>query len=148
MEVKSFAISFETKKNFQFFDLTKKLEKLVKKSKIKNGILNIQTLHTTTALLLNEKENLLLKDFKEVLERISPKAKKYNHDDFSRRKQNICFGECANGHAHCKAIFLSPNITLNIVNGDIQFGRWQSVLFLELDGPRKERKISISILGE
>ena len=148
MKVESFVISFETKKNFQFFDLTKRLEGLVKKSKIKNGILNIQTLHTTTALLLNEKENLLLQDFKEALERLFPRDKKYNHDDFSRRKQNICLGECANGHAHCKAIFLLPNLTLNIVDSKIQFGKWQSVLFLELDGPRKERKISILILGE
>jgi secondary thiamine-phosphate synthase enzyme len=148
MEVKSFTISFETKKNFQFFDLTKKLERLVKKSKIKNGILNIQTLHTTTALLLNEKENLLLKDFKETLERLFPRDKKYNHDDFSKRKQNICFEEFANGHAHCKAIFLLPSLTLNIVDSKIQLGKWQSVLFLELDGPRKERKISILILGQ
>jgi secondary thiamine-phosphate synthase enzyme len=148
MEVKIFTISFETKKNFQFFDLTKKLEGLVKKSKIKNGILNIQTLHTTTALLLNEKENLLLKDFKETLERLFPSDKKYNHDDLSKRKQNICFEECANGHAHCKAIFLLPTLTLNIVNSKIQLGKWQSVLFLELDGPRKERKISILICGK
>jgi secondary thiamine-phosphate synthase enzyme len=148
MKVKSFTISFETKKNFQFFDLTKKLEGLVKKSKIKNGILNIQTLHTTTALLLNEKENLLLKDFKEILERLFPSDKKYNHDDLSKRKQNICFEECANGHAHCKAIFLLPTLTLNILNSKIQLGKWQSVLFLELDGPRKERKISILICGK
>ncbi|MBC7073776.1 YjbQ family protein [Candidatus Parcubacteria bacterium] len=142
-----FEISLKTKKNFQFFDLTEKIQKLLKKSKVKNGILLIQTLHTTTALILNEKEPLLLKDFKETLEKLFPRDKKYNHDDFSKRKVNLCTGECANGHAHCKAIFLLPSLTLNVIEGKLLLGKWQRILFLELDGPR-ERKIQIQILGE
>lgn len=141
-----FSIVLKSKKNFQFFDLTEKIKKLVKKSKIKDGILTIQTLHTTTALLLNEKEPLLLKDFQETLERLFPKNKKYNHDDFSKRKVNLCQGECANGHAHCKALFLQPSLVLNIKRGQVVLGKWQSILFLELDGPRK-RTLELQIIG-
>lgn len=147
MKSRFFSILLKTKKNFQFFDLTEEIKKIVKKSKLKNGILLIQTLHTTTALILNEKEPLLLKDFQETLERLFPRDKKYNHDDFSKRKVNLCLGECANGHAHCKAIFLQPSLALNIQNGEVTLGKWQKILFLELDGPR-ERKIQLQILGE
>lgn len=147
MKSRFFSILLKTKKSFQFFDLTEKVKKIVKKSKIKNGILLIQTLHTTTALILNEKEPLLLKDFQEALEKLFPRNKKYNHDDFSKRKVNLCLGECANGHAHCKAIFLQPSLVLNVKDAEPILGKWQRILFLELDGPR-ERNIQLQILGE
>lgn len=147
MKSRFFSILLKTKKSFQFFDLTEKVKKIVKKSKIKNGILLIQTLHTTTALILNEKEPLLLKDFQQTLEKLFPRNKKYNHDDFSKRKVNLCLGECANGHAHCKAIFLQPSLVLNVKDAEPILGKWQRILFLELDGPR-ERNIQLQILGE
>lgn len=147
MESRFFSILLKTKKSFQFFDLTEKIKKIVKKSKIKNGILLIQTLHTTTALILNEKEPLLLKDFQEILEKLFPRNKKYNHDDFSKRKVNLCLRKCANGHAHCKAIFLQPSLVLNVKDAKPILGKWQRILFLELGGPR-ERNIQLQILGE
>lgn len=143
-----FSILLKTKKSVQFFDLTEKIKRLVKKSKVQNGILLIQTLHTTTALILNENEPLLLQDFRETIERLFPKNKNYNHDDFSRRKINVCFNECANGHAHCKAIFLQPTLTINIKKGEVVLGKWQRIFFLELDGPRPERTVQIQVLGE
>lgn len=148
MKFRFFSLLLKTKRGFQFFDLTGKIKRLVKKSKIKNGLLLMQTLHTTTALILNEKEPLLLKDFQETLERLSPQNRKYNHDDLSRRKTNISFEKCPNGHAHCKAIFLQPTLIINIKEGEILLGKWQRILFLELDGPREERRIEIQILGE
>lgn len=141
-------ISLKTKKKFQVFDLTQKIERIVQKSKVQNGILLLQTLHTTTALVLNENEPLLLRDFEENLERLFPRDKKYHHDDFTKRKVNLCAGECANGEAHCKAILLQPFLAINVQKGKVLLGRWQRILFLELDGPRKERKISIQVLGE
>lgn len=148
MKSKFFSILLKTKKNFQFFDLTERIKRLVKKSKVQNGILLIQTLHTTTALILNENEPLLLQDFQETLERLFPKNKNYNHDDFSRRKVNVCLNECVNGHAHCKAIFLQPSLTINIKKGEVLLGKWQRIFFLELDGPRKERALQVQVLGE
>lgn len=148
MKSEFFSILLKTKKKLQFFDLTEKIKRLVRKSKVQNGILLIQTLHTTTALILNENEPLLLQDFRETIERLFPKNKNYNHDDFSRRKVNVCLNECANGHAHCKAIFLQPSLTINIKKGEVLLGKWQRIFFLELDGPRKERALQIQVLGE
>lgn len=147
MKVKNKIIFCSTKGEFDFRDITKEVESFVKKSKIKNGLVNIQILHTSAALLLNENEPLLLEDIKKNLEKIAPKNFKYNHDNLSKRTVNICPNECINGHAHCKAIHLDASITLNLIKGKIQLGSWQSILLVELDR-KKERRVQIQIIGE
>ncbi len=146
MKITNTIFEFQTKGEFDFIDLTDKIKDFVKKSKIKNGFVNIQTLHTTAPVLVNENEPLLLKDIKRHLEKLSPKTLKYQHDDFNKRTVNMCPGECVNGHSHCKAILLPVNVILNLIKGEIQLGQWQSVFLLELDRPRK-RKVQIQIMG-
>jgi len=140
-------IEYQTKGLFDFIDITDEVKTFLKESEIKNGLINIQTLHTTVGLILNENEPLLIEDIKAHLERIAPTTLKYNHDDFGRRTVNICDDECINGHSHCKAIHLPVNLTLNLINGEIQLGQWQRILFVELDKARK-RKVQIQIMGE
>ncbi|OIO40101.1 hypothetical protein AUJ10_03895 [Candidatus Pacearchaeota archaeon CG1_02_31_27] len=139
-------IQFKTKEELDFIDLTDEIIAFVKKSQIKNGLVNIQCLHTSAAIFVNENEPLLFEDIKNHLERIAPKTLKYNHDDFTIRTVNVCPGECVNGHSHCKAIHLATNVTLNLINGKLQHGQYQRVLFAELDGSR-ERKVQIQIIG-
>ncbi len=146
MKITNTIFEFQTKGEFDFIDLTDKIKDFVKKSKIKNGFVNIQTLHTTAPVLVNENEPLLLKDIKRHLEKLSPKTLKYQHDDFNKRTVNMCPGECVNGHSHCKAILLPVNVILNLIKGEIQLGQWQSVFLLELDRARK-RKVQIQIMG-
>ncbi len=140
-------IEIQTKKQFDIVDLTEKIISSIKESGIKNGLINIQSLHTTASVFIQEKEPLLLEDIKKCLERIAPQTINYNHDDFSVRTVNICEDECRNGHSHCKAINLPTAVTLNLIDGKVQLGRWQSILFIELDRA-KERKVQIQIIGE
>ena len=147
MKISHTTLEFRTKKEFDFIDLTQEVEKFIEESKIKNGFINIQTLHTTAPLFLNENEPLLLKDFKAHLEKLSPKSANYHHNDFTRRTVNICQDECMNGHAHCQALHLPSNLMLNIINNKLQLGRWQRVFLVELD-KAKLRKVQIQIMGE
>ncbi len=140
-------LEHQTKSEFDFIDITEEVEKFVNQCGIKNGLINIQTFHTTTAIIINEKEPLLLEDIKKNLERLAPKGIDYNHDNFEIRTVNVCSDECANGHSHCRAIYLPVNITLNLINGKMQLGQWQKVMLLELDRARL-RKIQIQIIGE
>ncbi|HMB66203.1 MAG TPA: secondary thiamine-phosphate synthase enzyme YjbQ [Patescibacteria group bacterium] len=140
-------LEYQMKEKFHFEDITDEVKKIVADSEIKNGLVNIQSLHTTTALILNENEPLLIEDIKQNLENIAPESIYYNHDNFEIRTVNMCDDECANGHSHCKSIRLPSNLTLNLVEGKIQFGTWQRVLFFELDRARN-RKVQIQILGE
>jgi secondary thiamine-phosphate synthase enzyme len=131
----------------EFIDLTDRLERLVAAAGVRFGILNVQTRHTTTALVVNEHEPLLLADFQGLLERAAPGDANYRHDDTTARTVNVTAAERTNGHAHCRALLLPCSVSLNVVSGRLQLGQWQRVFLVELDGPR-EREISALLLGE
>jgi secondary thiamine-phosphate synthase enzyme len=140
-------IKLKTKKLFDFIDLTDEIKEVTKKMKIKNGLFNIQSKHTTVAVVVNENEPLLISDIKKMLEKISPKKNKYQHDNFKIRTVNMCDGECANGHSHCKQVLLNSSYTFNIINGKLDLGQWQRIFAIELDRSRP-REISLMALGE
>ncbi len=140
-------LAYDTKGGLEFRDISDDVSKLVAKSGVKNGLVNIQTMHTTAGLILNENEPLLIEDMKRHLEEIASQAEEYRHDDFNVRTVNVCDGECANGHAHLKAAHLAANLTLNLIDGELQLGQWQRILFLELDRARP-RKVQVMALGE
>ena len=140
-------IRITTERPTQFIDLTDRLEALVAEAGIRFGFVNVQTLHTTTAVVVNELEPLLLSDFEAVLEKAAPSHEAYRHDDVSVRTVNLTPDERVNGHAHCRALLLAPSVSLNVIDGRLLLGRWQRVFMAELDGPRT-REVSILIVGE
>ena len=147
MKVANKTIEFQTKTELDFIDITEDVKKFIKESKIENGIVNVQSFHTTAAVVVNENEPLLIDDFKSHLENVASKNSNYKHNDFSVRTVNMCEDECVNGHAHCRALHLPVSTVINLLKGELQLGRWQRIFFVELDQPRK-RKIQIQILGE
>src|SRR3569832_928333 len=78
-------IHVATAREAEFVDITEPLESLVARSGIDTGFLNVQVLHTTAAIVVNEQEPLLLTDFGSTLESIAPRARSYQHDQFARR---------------------------------------------------------------
>ncbi|HZS06609.1 MAG TPA: secondary thiamine-phosphate synthase enzyme YjbQ [Blastocatellia bacterium] len=140
-------IRLHTDECLQFIDLTDKIIALARESGITNGFVNVQTRHTTTAIIVNEHEPLLLEDLKSALERMAPRNAAYRHDDFEIRTANLTPDEKPNGHAHCKALFLGASETLNIANGELQLGRWQRIFLIELDCAR-ERTVSVLLMGQ
>ncbi|MEK7503818.1 MAG: secondary thiamine-phosphate synthase enzyme YjbQ [Patescibacteria group bacterium] len=147
MKISHKTLEFQTKEELDFIDFTDQVEKFVDACQIKNGIVNIQTMHTTALLFLNENEPLLLEDFKKHLARMSPKNAVYNHNDFTRRTVNMCEDECENGHSHCNALHLPSNLVLNVIDGKMQLGQWQRIFLTELDRSRL-RRVQIQIMGE
>jgi secondary thiamine-phosphate synthase enzyme len=107
---------------------------------------NVQTLHTTNALIVNEHEPLLLTDISALLDRIAPLEVGYRHDDITLRTVNCVPGERSNGHSHCRALLMAPAVSLNVVAGRLRLGRWQRLFLVELDGPR-QRDVSLLVMG-
>jgi secondary thiamine-phosphate synthase enzyme len=140
-------IRLTTTQPSEFIDLTDRLQRLVADAGLRFGILNVQTLHTTTAVVVNEHEPLLLADFQSLLEAAAPNDGRYQHDDTTTRTVNLTDAERPNGHAHCPALMLPTSACLNVTAGRILLGRWQRVFFVELDGPR-EREVSVLVFGE
>jgi secondary thiamine-phosphate synthase enzyme len=140
-------IRIETQHPTQFIDLTDRVNAVVTESRIHTGLVNIQGLHTTTAVVVNEHDPLLLADVAALLERIAPQDGFYQHDNVGLRNANCVLGDRPNGHSHCRALLLAPSVTLNIAEGRLQLGTWQRVFLVELDGPRT-RSVSLGVFGD
>jgi secondary thiamine-phosphate synthase enzyme len=140
-------ISITSVRATEFIDITDRIAALVAASGISQGIVNVQALHTTTGITINEHEPLLLTDLETMLNKVAPIDAVYRHDDPHLRVVNLTPDERTNGHAHCRALLLAPSASVNIVGGRLVLGRWQRLFFVELDGPR-ERLVSTMVLGD
>ena len=140
-------IRIDTGHPTQFIDLTSDLEAFVAASGIQSGLLNVQSLHTTAAIVVNEHEPLLLTDLAGLLERLAPVDAVYRHDNITLRTVNCVLSEPPNGHSHCRALLLGSTAALNVVDGELLLGTWQRVFLVELDGPRT-RDVSLLLLGD
>ncbi len=147
MKIVNHLIKLKTAATLDFIDITDKVKAKLKKAGIKRGIVNIQSLHTTMAIIIQESEPLLITDLKKVLERVAPRTMKYMHDNFDIRTVNMHPNEPVNGHSHCKAMFLATSSFLNIINGKLQLGKWQRIFAVELDNART-RRIALQIMGK
>ena len=145
--VRHTTIQIETQHPTQFIDLTDELNEFLRASEVHTGLINIQGLHTTTALIVNEHDPLLLGDVAALLERLAPQDGYYRHDNVGLRTSNCVLGDRPNGHSHCRSLLLASSVTLNIAGGRLQLGTWQRIFLAELDGPRT-RSVSVVVIGD
>lgn len=142
--------NFATQACRQFIDFTDDVRSAVERSEIQQGMALVYSPHTTCAVLINELESGFLDDFAGLLEQLVPPERPYRHDDLSVRTQNLSDDphEVPNGHAHCgQALLGATSQAIPVVDGEPLLGRWQRVLFLELDRAR-DRKVLIQVMGE
>ena len=129
-------ISISTSKRQELIDITSKVEAIVKKSKVKEGLCTVFAMHATAAIIINENAdpNICL-DLIDSLNEIVPRGK-WRHDKLD-----------GNADAHIKSSILGPSETIPIKDNRLQLGTWQSIMMVELDGPRN-RKIIVSVIGD
>ncbi len=128
------SFSFSTKGEIDFVDLTDKVQEVVFKSAIKNGIVHVFAPHATGIVILTENDYSLLNDTKAFLEEIVPKRRAYQHP--------------SNAHAHLRSMLLPPDKTLPVIDGRVEFGTWQSLLFVETDVYPRKRTVIMQVMGE
>lgn len=145
MQIRNEIIEVETEKGIGIYNITPKIEKTLKATGIQNGQVLIFSRHTTTALAINENEERLLEDTKVHLRKLAPESEKYLHNDLHLR--DVPPDEPMNAHSHLMAMMLSTSEVIPVVDGQLGLGTWQSVLFFDLDGPRK-RTVFIQISGK
>jgi secondary thiamine-phosphate synthase enzyme len=135
-------ILVKTKEHMQLLDITQTVRKLLSKHPIRNGILLLNTLHTTAVLFVNEFQAALIEDMKELLAHLIEEKKYYRHNDPR-------YSDCtrANASSHLRGMLLSRTLALPVRAGEVVLGRWQSIIFAELDGPQ-ERSVQFQVLGE
>ena len=133
-KVVSTSISFSTKGEIEFIDISEELQEAVSKSEVKNGFAHVFAPHATGILILTENDPALLSDIRTFLEELVPKNKDYNHP--------------SNAHAHLRSMLLPPDKTLPVINGQVEFGMWQSLMFVETDVYPRKRTVIIQVMGE
>lgn len=148
MIIKHKTLDYKTKERLDFLDITDEVHEFVAETGINNGVVNIQTLHTTTSIIVNEDEPLLIEDMKNHFRELAREDAYYGHNDFDVRTAHMHgLDEYKNGHSHCLAAYLPTNVTLNVIDGKVTFGDWQRIFFIELDHSR-DRKVQIQVMGE
>ncbi len=138
-------ITVTTTENFCVLDITDQIRETVNSSGVQEGVVAISSLHTTCAITVNENEERLLEDIRRFFLRLAPAEARYLHNDLHLRA-NIPPDEPENAHAHLIAMMLGNSEFLCLHGGELKLGRYQAVLFLEMDGPRK-RTASVQVIG-
>lgn len=134
MTIKTNFLKINTSKNFEIIDITYKINELID---INEGIISIFSKHSTSAIVVNENESGLLNDIEFTLDNLISDKYSYSHDRIDN-----------NAKSHLKSFLLSSSECLPIKNGKLDLGTWQSVFFVELDGPRRARTITLTMVGE
>ena len=130
-------IKINSSKRTEIRDITLEVQSAIDKSKVNNGIINIFSKHSTSAIVINENEKGLLSDFERILKDIVPNDNSYQHDMIDN-----------NADSHLRSFFIGSSQSIPINNKKLAIGTWQSVFFIELDGPRNSRIIELTIIGE
>ncbi|MCS7316144.1 MAG: secondary thiamine-phosphate synthase enzyme YjbQ [Bryobacterales bacterium] len=134
-------LDWMTSERFQLLNITDRIQGVVRRSGIREGLVHIQSLHTTTALLINEWQAALLEDIKRVLEELVVRDRPWRHND-------PAFSDCDRGNAdaHLRGMLLGQSLCLQVRNAAVLLGAWQSIILAELDGPRT-RQVAVQVLG-
>ena len=125
-------ISFRTTQDYDYVDLEGKLNQIVKKSGIQNGICVAFAPHATGIIAITELESRLKKDIQVFLDKLVP-SRGWAHS--------------GNGDAHLKSMLLNPCKVVPVINNRIAIGTWQSIFFIEVDGGRSNRRLTVVVIG-
>lgn len=146
MTIAHHLLEVDTSPGISIHNLTPQIEALLAASTIQDGHVLVFCRHTTTALAINEYEERLLDDLKIHLLQLAPPNKPYRHNDLYLRP-GIPPDEPMNAHSHLMAMMLSTSEIIPVRDRQLALGTYQSLLFLDLDGPRR-RTVYCQILGK
>mgnify|MGYP000008674316 FL=1 len=134
MKVVRKELHFNTAGEIDVVNITGMVEKAVKDSGIRNGLVTVFIPGATGAITTIEFEPNLVQDFKDILEKLIPKTGRYRHP--------------VNGHSHLRASMLGPSLSVPVADGNLILGTWQQIVFVELDVRPRSRRLIVQIIGE
>jgi secondary thiamine-phosphate synthase enzyme len=134
-------VDWITTERLELINITDRINDIVRKSGIRDGMVHLQSLHTTAAVFLNEWQDALLHDVKSYLERLVPSSLDWRHND---PQYSDC--ERRNADSHLRGMILGQSLCLQVRNSAVLLGTWQSIILAELDGPRS-RSMSVQVSG-
>jgi secondary thiamine-phosphate synthase enzyme len=134
-------VDWITNDRLQLINITERINEIVQKSGIRDGIVHLQSLHTTTAVFINEWQDALLHDVRTFLEDIVLRERGWRHND---PEYSDC--ERQNADSHLRGMMMGQSLCLQVRNSAVLLGTWQSIILAEFDGPRS-RSMSVQVSG-
>ena len=134
-------VDWITSDRMQLINITDRINDIVRKSGVRDGIVHLQSLHTTTAVFINEWQDALLHDVRSFLESIIDGDIYWRHND-------PLYSDCErrNADSHLRGMMMGQTLCLQVRNSAVLLGTWQSIILAEFDGPRS-RSLSIQVSG-
>ena len=129
----------KTRGHCDIIDITNKVKDEIERQKIRRGLAMLFVSGSTASLTTIEYESGVLKDLKELLEKLIPSDRKYHHDDR--------WGD-DNGYSHLRASLLGPSLQVPIDDGRMLLGTWQQIVLLDFDNRPRTREIVVQIMGD
>ena len=133
------SLELQTSGHADMHDLTRAVSEIVAASGIRNGMANVFTPSSTSALTTLEFESGALDDLRRALDEIAPPDRDYRH--------NLRWGD-GNGHSHLRSALLGTSLSLPVRSGDLALGTWQQILFIDFDVRPRQRRILVTVYGE
>ena len=132
-------LTFNTKTRRAFVNITPEIEKLIKKSKISEGLCLVNAMHITASVFINDNESGLHNDYEKWLEKLAPHApiNQYEHNNTGED----------NADAHLKRQVMGREVVVAITTGELDFGPWEQIFYGEFDG-RRNKRVLVKIIGE
>lgn len=130
-----------THDRMELLNITERINEIVRKSGIREGLVHLQSLHTTTALFINEWQDALLHDAKAFLTQAVSGDQDWRHND-------PAYSDCerSNADSHLRGMLMGQTLCLQVRNASVLLGTWQSIILAEFDGPRT-RSLAVQVSG-
>jgi secondary thiamine-phosphate synthase enzyme len=132
-------LAVKTKGFSDIKDITEDVQKIIQRSKIKNGLVNIFAVGSTASITTIEYEPALVEDMREQLEKFIPSTLRSRHSQ--------TWGD-DNGFSHMRATFMGPGLTVPVSGGSAVLGTWQQIVVIDHDNRPRSRKIFVQVIGE
>jgi secondary thiamine-phosphate synthase enzyme len=134
-------LTVQSTERISLHDVTDRVMALVHGTGVREGFVNVWSMHTTCAVFINEHQRALVADMKRLLEEVVEKDAEWLHND---PRHSDC--DRSNADSHLRAMLLGHSLTLQISGGEVVLGQWQRILVAELDGPRA-RTVRVQVMG-
>lgn len=141
MNIVRHRIDLATTAPIQIIDITEQVRGFVAGSGLKDGLVTVSCLHTTARINVNEREEKLERDMLTFLKRFAPRDGDYLHNLAPIDGRD-------NAHSHLIGLFMNSSEVIPLADGAMVLGEWQSIFFIELDGPRGRRGVELQIIGQ
>ena len=130
-------IHLQTSRREILVDITDQVKAVVERSGIRNGLVSVYAQGATAAIMIQENwDDSVQSDVVNLLRKMIPKGV-WLHD-----------AQDGNGDAHLKSGLVGPSETIPLIDGQLGLSTWQNIFFCEFDGPRSDRKVVCTVIGD